>query len=215
MSATTAPAVPLPGPVQTPRGILLSGIRWPTYEAILADLEDRPIRLTYDRGRLEIMAPSFNHERCKKKVGRVVETLAEEKGLEIVSGGSATFRLEDLEKGLEPDDCFYIQNAALVLGKQQIDLAVDPPPDLVVEIDISSSSINRMAIYAALGVPEVWTYDGDELTVYVFEKNEYIPAKISRALPDVDLAGLEAFLRVNISAGDGTMVRLLRKWLRG
>src|SRR5437867_3804600 len=129
MSTAVLPPASAPAPVKTPRGILLSGIRWQTYEALLADLGDRPIRLTYDQGNLEIMAPSFDHERCKRQVGRVVETIAEEKGLKFVAGGSTTFRLEVLEKGLEPDDCFYIQNVDRILTRKQIDLHVDPPPD--------------------------------------------------------------------------------------
>ena len=113
-----------------PTAIMLSGIGWRTYEALLADLKNRPIRLTFDRGNLEIMAPTFNHERCKRKVGRVIETLAEETNQAIVSGGSTTFRREDLERGLEPDDCFYLTNASAILGKEEIDLRTDPPPDL-------------------------------------------------------------------------------------
>src|SRR6266702_3350438 len=115
--------------VPRPSSILLTGIRWQTYETLLADLRDRPIRLTYDHGKLEIMAPTFNHERSKRQIGRLVETLAEENDLEILSGGSTTFRREDLERGLEPDDCFYIANVPAVLDKSEIDLRIDPPPD--------------------------------------------------------------------------------------
>src|ERR1700675_3698519 len=121
MSTITSPLAEAPvrqAPLLT-KGILLSGIGWHTYEALLADLKNRPIRLTYDRGNLEIMAPTFNHERCKPKGGRIVETLAEETNQPIVSGGSTTFRREDLERGLEPDDCFYLANVAAILGKEE------------------------------------------------------------------------------------------------
>src|SRR6476660_1416235 len=116
MSTITSPLAQAPAgqPPSATKGVLLAGISWFTYEALLADLEDRPIRLTYDRGNLEIMAPTFNHERCKRKIGRMVETLAEEKGLAYISGGSTTFRMEVLEKGLEPDDCFYIEHAGAI-----------------------------------------------------------------------------------------------------
>src|SRR5437870_8588224 len=113
------------------------------------------------------MAPTFNHERCKRKVGRVIETLAEETNRPIVSGGSTTFRREDLERGLEPDDCFYLANVAAILGKEEIDLRFDPPPDLALEIEISRSSLDRMSIYAALGVPELWRFNGQHLQVFI------------------------------------------------
>jgi Uma2 family endonuclease len=215
MSTATLLPTSVPAPVRTPRGILLSGIRWKTYEALLADLEDRPIRLTYDRGNLEIMAPTFNHERCKRKVGRVVETVAERASVPFLSGGSTTFRLEDLEKGLEPDGCFYIQNVAAVLRKKRIDLRVDPPPDLAIEIDIYSSSVDRLGIYAALGVPELWRHDGEALTVHLLDSNgQYMSSQRSQTFPGLDLAGIADFLRENMSVDDGTFVRKMRQWLR-
>ncbi len=148
------------------KSFLLTGISWEHYEAMLAMLADRPVRLTYDRGCLELMSPSFNHERLKKRLARLVEVLTEELNIPLVAGGSTTFKRRDLERGLEPDECFYIQNASRVQGKQVLDLATDPPPDLVIEIDFTSSSLNRLDIYAALGVPEVWRYANDRLKVY-------------------------------------------------
>ena len=112
----------------SPRGVLLSGIRWETYEALLTDLRDGPMRLTYDRGRLEIMAPAFNHERCKRQIGRLVETMAEVEDRPIISGGSTTFRLEDLERGLEPDECYYIAHEAEVRGRWTWILTSIPHP---------------------------------------------------------------------------------------
>jgi Uma2 family endonuclease len=195
--------------------ILLTGIRWQTYETLLADLRDRPIRLTYDRGKLEIMAPTFNHERSKRQIGRLVETLAEDSDVEILSGGLTTFRREELERGLEPDDCFYIANVPAVLDKLEIDLRIDPPPDLALEIDISSSSLDRMAIYAALRIPEVWRYDGYDLLVYhLARKSTYRRAERSAAFPHLNLKRFSEFIRQNVGLGHNSLVKQFRKWLR-
>jgi Uma2 family endonuclease len=156
-------------------GILLTNISWKTYESLLNELtEQGGIRLTYDRGNLEIMTPSAPHEKYKKILGRFVESVSDELNVEICSLGSLTCRREDLARGLEPDQCYYIQNENVVWDKEQIDLNQDPPPDLVVEIDVTSSSIDRLSLYASLGVPEVWRYDGNRLIIYQLEAQEYV-----------------------------------------
>jgi Uma2 family endonuclease len=144
--------------------IHLSGISWQTYERLLEELSDRRLRLTYNRGNLEIMAPSLEHEIGKKVMGRFVETLAEETDLQIYPLGSTTFKRPELS-GAEPDECFYIRRIGAVRGKKRLDLTEDPAPDLVVEIDVTSSSNNRLQVYADLGVAEVWIYDGVSLGV--------------------------------------------------
>ena len=141
---------------QAANRFLLKNISWQTYEALLKDLESqRGIRLTYDRGLLEIMTPLAPHERNSRLIGRLVEALTEELNIEICSLGSLTCKREDLARGLEPDECYYIQNKPVIRSLEQIDLNQYPPPDLAIEIDITSSSINRLALYASLGVPEV------------------------------------------------------------
>jgi Uma2 family endonuclease len=144
--------------------IHLSGISWQTYETLLKELSDRRLRLTYNRGTLEIMAPSPEHEFGKKVIGRFVETLAEETDLQIYPLGSTTFSRPELS-GAEPDECFYIDQIGAVQGKKRLDLTEDPAPDLVIEIDVTSSSANRLQVYADLGVAEVWIYNGAALTV--------------------------------------------------
>jgi len=131
--------------IQTPQpGVVLKNISWQTYESLVNELaQQRGIRLTYDRGTLEIMTPSALHEGNKQILGRFVETVTEELNVEIRSLGSLTCRREDLERGLEPDQCYYIENEKMVRSLNQINLNQDPPPDLVIEIDITSSSINR------------------------------------------------------------------------
>ena len=147
--------------IQSPDRVLLKNISWQTYRSLIKDFEQQPaMRLTYDRGLLEIRMPLDPHETYKKLLGRFVEALTEELGIETRSLGSRTCTREDLARGLEPDQCYYIQNESAVWNKEQIDLRQDPPPDLVIEIDITSSSINRLDIYADIGVPEVWRYDG-------------------------------------------------------
>lgn len=135
--------------------VLLEGIRWETYEQMLADLQDRPIRLTYDRGTLEIMSPSRRHEGLKVRLGRLIETMTLELGIPIECGGSTTWRRQDLAKGLEPDGCYWVQNESVVRDLDELDLRIPPPPDLAVEVEVWSSSVDRMGIYAALGVPDL------------------------------------------------------------
>ena len=134
-------------------GILLKNISWKTYESLLNEIgEHGGISLTYDRGNLEIMTPSAPHEKSGELLGNFVEVLTDELNVDICSLGSLTCKREDLERGLEPDKCYYIQNEDVVWNKEQIDLNEDPPPDLAIEIDITSSSIDRLELYASLGV---------------------------------------------------------------
>src|SRR5882724_6107193 len=136
--------------------VILNGVSWNTYEQLLTDLENQNApRLTYDRGLLEITRPSGEHERYNRAVALLVEVLAEELNIDVDNLGSTTFRREDIERGLEPDSCFYIQNVDKVRGKARIDLTTDPSPDLVIEIDITSGSLDKFPIYAQVGVPEI------------------------------------------------------------
>ena len=169
MQAATQTASPQVHAVQ-PSGpdhcILLPGVRWETYESLLADMQDsHAAQFAYDRGVLEIMAPSYEHDNLKHIIAVLVEVLAGELEIDIEGGGSTTFRRQDLARGFEPDACFYIQHAELVRGKKQIDLAQDPPPDLIIEIDITSPSLNKFPIFAALGIPEVWRHDGARVAI--------------------------------------------------
>jgi Uma2 family endonuclease len=151
--------------------VVLHNIGWATYERLLADNENNSApRLAYDRGELEIVSPSPEHEKFNRRIAQLVLAVAEELGIEAEDLGSATFRREDLERGFEPDSCLYIQNEEEVRGKDQIDPAVDPPPDLAIEIEITSPSYNKLPIYTQMGVPEVWRYDGERMTILVFSK---------------------------------------------
>lgn len=173
--------------------VQLSGISWQTYETLLAEIGDRQIRLTYNRGNLEIMVPSPEHERFKEVLGRFVETLAEELDVRIEPLGSTTFKRPELS-GAEPDKCFYIQNLSAIKGKKRIELNQAPPPDLVVEIDITSRSENTLQVYADLGVPEVWIYNGARLKINRLENEEYVEGEISLAFPRLPILEIVRFL---------------------
>lgn len=195
--------------------VVLRGVSWATYEALIHDLESEPgKRLTYDQGILEIMVPLAPHEGYKKLMGRLVEVATEEAGVEIRSLGSTTWRRENLHKGLEADECYYIQNEQAVRGKSNIDLMTDPPPDLAIEVDNTSSSMNRLDIYAALGVPEVWRYDGETLTIYRLVEGNYNPQEISDVLPLLKRSDILRFLQVSQTMGETSWIREFRQWVR-
>ncbi len=156
------------------RKVILHNARWRTYERLLAEQESSSApRFTYDRGELEIMGPSTEHEEYNRTIALLVEIFAVEAGLDVRHVGSMTFRREDLERGFEPDSCFYVQNETRVSGKTQIDLSVDPPPDLVIEVGITSPSLNKLPNHGQIGVTEVWRYDGGRLEILRLESTEY------------------------------------------
>ncbi len=191
----------------------LSGISWQTYEALLAEIGDRQIRLTYNRGNLEIMVPSPEHERFKTIMGRFVETLAEELDVRIEPLGSTTFKRPELS-GAEPDECFYIQNISAVKGKKRIDLNQDPPPDLVVEIDITSRSANSLQVYTDLGVPEVWIYNGSRLRINRLENGKYVECESSLAFPSLPILEIVRFLEQAETMDYLELVKAFRNWVK-
>ncbi len=200
--------------------VLLEGISWQTYARMRAELDSRPIRLTYDDGTLEIMSPSATHERDKRRIGRLVEALTEERSLPLQSGGSTTWQREDLKKGLEPDECYWLQHAAEVRGRDELDLRFDPPPDLAIEVDVSTSSLDRMAIYAALGVPEVWRWQADRLTEFRLDgassraPRTYAESSTSLVIEDLVVADLTAWVIRARSEDETAWIRAFRAWVR-
>jgi Uma2 family endonuclease len=195
--------------------ILLDGIRWSTYEALLEDLVHRHIRLTYDRGSLEIMTLSPPHEFSKTRLARMIETLTEELNIPIRSGGSQTCRSQLKEKGLEPDECYWVENEPLIRGKEDIDLELDPPPDIAVEIEVSRSVLDRLGIYAALRVPEVWRYDGRTLTIMQLQIDQsYAIVDQSPSFPWLPLDRFRQFLAESGTMGETRWIRSFRAWVR-
>lgn len=208
--------------IQSPDRVILRNISWQTYQSLIKDFEAEPaIRLTYDRGTLEIRMPLDSHETYKKLLGRLIEAATEELELEIRSLGSRTCDREDLARGLEPDQCYYIQDEALVRDVEQINLAHFPPPDLAVEVDITSSSLDRFSIYADLGVPEIWRYDGRSLTIYYLDEDRYQIYARSIALPLVKASDMTRFLELRFpkqetqtAIGENNLVKQFRQWLK-
>jgi Uma2 family endonuclease len=204
--------------VRTPseQRTVLHNISWETYERLLADhLDSGSPRFAYDRGELEIMVVSARHERPNRLIAHLVEVVAEEIDLDLENLGSTTFKREDLQRGFEPDSCFYIQNEGRVRGKQEIDPNLDPPPDLVIEVDITSPSLDRFPIYAHFGVPEVWRYDGERVMIYELRDDEYVGIAGSIALPRLTSAILTRFVDEGLKMRRMAWVRSVRDWARG
>jgi Uma2 family endonuclease len=192
-------------------------VDWRTYSHLLRAFAERPgVRLTYDRGELEIMSPLLEHGDDGDFLGDLVVALTEELGLPLKRGGSTTLRRRRRRRGLEPDRCYWIANAPRMAGKRRLDLRTDPPPDLAIEVDVTRSSLDRMSIYAALGVPEVWRLDGDALTFHALgADNRYTTAHQSRSFPLVTPADLLGFLQQARQAGDeNPVMRQFREWVR-
>jgi Uma2 family endonuclease len=193
--------------------IRLSGISWKTYETLLEELSDRRLRLTYNRGNLEIMAPSPEHELNKRVLGRFIETIAEELEVSIYPLGSTTFKQPKLS-GAEPDECFYIRNIAAVQGKKRLDMEADPAPDLVLEIDITSSSQNRLQVYADLGVAEVWIYNGESLIIQQLQNGTYIASQTSHFFANLSIPDITSWLQRSTTTDYLALVKAFRAWVR-
>lgn len=197
--------------------VILHGVRWETYERLLEDLADCSApRLTFDGKTLEIMSPTPEHEEYNRTLALLVEVAAEEMGIDLRRLGSTTFKRQDLLKGFEPDSCFYIQSVARVSSKKGFDLARDPPPDLIIEIDITSPSLDRFPIFAQTGVPEVWRYDGKRVQVFLMADgtDQYREAEHSAALPLLSSAIINQFLEESASVKSTAWLRRVRQWIR-
>jgi Uma2 family endonuclease len=197
------------------RRLVLHNIGWDTYERLLRDHANASSpRFAYDRGTLEIMSPLPEHERLNRAIQLLVPVIAEEIGVDLDSLGSTTFNREDLQRGFEPDSCFYVQNAARVRGRDRIDLQVDPAPDIVVEIDITHPSLDKLPIYAQIGVPEVWRYVGARLEILVLAGDHYEPSSNSAAFPTATAAALTTLLPTSLELGNVAWIRRARAWAR-
>lgn len=177
--------------------VALRGLDWFAYVQMKALLNERTrARITYDRGTLEITMPSEPHEFYARLIERFIIILVVELGLQVKTLGSTTLDREDLDRGAEPDNGYYIQNQSVVAGRT-VDLAVDPPPDLVVEVDINHTDIDKNALYAAMGVPELWRFNGSVWRIYQLQKGGYVEVNVSSTFPMVPKAKLYDFLSVS------------------
>lgn len=201
---------------QTEQRILIRNVEWETYETFLSALGDHSsVRLSFYRGDLELTSSSPAHEYYKRMVGRLISQIAHEMRLSVREGGSTTFKREDMQAGLEPDECYWIAHESAVRGKLDLDLHTDPPPDLAVEIDMTRSSLNRRQLYATLGVPELWRFDGETLHAYVLQANgEYASSKTSACFPFLTVNDLVPFLRPDEQTAPATRHYQFVAWLR-
>ncbi len=196
--------------------LTIDGVSWAEYSRFLRAFQRRPsVRLTYDNGLLELMTISFEHDTQGRFLGRLVVTLTEELGLPILCAGSTTFRRQAKRRGLEADNSFWIASEARVRGRRKIDLRIDPPPDLAVEVDIAHSSLPRLSIYASLGVPEVWRYGGQKLTYYLLQPTgDYSESVSSPTFPGLRPGDLVRFLNRRQREEENTVIRQFRSWVR-
>jgi Uma2 family endonuclease len=195
--------------------LVLSAVDWQTYKAIADALGERPIRITYDGRRMEIMTTSPRHEGWKSFLARMLEALSDELGIDIACFGSMTMQREDMARGFEPDECYYIQHEPLVRNRLDLDFDHDPPPDLAIEVEISRSVLDRISIYAAMGVRELWRFDGERFRILLLnEAGQYEPSETSPSFPRLPLDEFVRFLRQRESLGDSQTVRAFRAWVR-
>lgn len=194
--------------------LMLRDVSWGEFEAILEELGDhRGSRLSYQHGIVEIRMPSPEHEVTKELIGDMVKILLEELDIDCEPFGSTTFSRRDLEQGIEPDQCFYIKNQSIVRGKKRIDLAIDPPPDLVIEIDLSSKT--QLNIYRDLGVLEVWRFINRKLRIDTMQDTDYTESSTSLLFPGLPIIEVFSSLIGRYQAlGRSSTLKAFRQWAR-
>lgn len=194
--------------------VLLRDVTWEEFETILDELgEHRATRIAYDRGVLEIMAPLPEHEFSKEIISDLVKALLEELDIEFISLGSTTFKNQAMAQGIEPDQCFYIQNEILIRGKARIDLQKDPPPDLALEIDVTSRT--HPSIYEALKVPELWRFEKGILQINLLQAGSYVESQQSLNFPNLPLTDIiPQYLKQSKTAGRNATLKAFRRWVQ-
>ena len=194
---------------------LLNNISWQTYKLMLAEMgSQRQNRIAYELGIVEIMTPLMPHENSNRLIEVFIGVMSEELGLEIKRTGSLTLTRDDLKRGGEPDSSYYIQNESLVRGKENIDLAIDPPPDLVLEIEYSSSAIDKLALYASMGIPELWRFNGSVLRVYILANRQYAEVEFSPTFKPIPVKEITHFLQQAKVKGENATTRDFRAWVK-
>ncbi len=195
--------------------LLMTDVSWPMYEQLLEEYaENSGVRINYSQGVLEVMVPLPEHEDDKIIISNLVEVLLEELDIEFRNLASTTFKSEKMQQGLEADSCFYIENEAAIRGKKRIDLTVDPPPDLAIEIDITART--RFNNYQALGVRELWRFDGTTLEINVLQGGEYIQMSESPHFPGLPLGEvIPQYLQQSKVEGRNKSIKAFRAWVRG
>ncbi len=194
--------------------VIIRNVSWATYESLVKDLANSSApRLAYDRGTLEIMSPHIGHEDANRTLASIAEIALEELDIDFRNAGSTTFKREDQERGFEPDSSFYVKNVDRVRGKKHLDMTIDPPPDLLIEVDVTSDSMNKFPLYAALGVPEVWRFE-ESLEIWILDQGSYTRHPASKAIPILTAKLVSEFLADSLTAKRPVLVRQTRQLLR-
>lgn len=202
-------------PVLAEERVVLQNVTWQLYELMLAQLgENRSVRLAYDRGMLELMSPLMPHERSKRLLEKLIDIVLEELDIPAVSVGSMTCKREDLGRGSEPDSGYYIQNEPLIRHRETVNLEEDPPPDLVLEVEYSRSAVNKLKLYAAMGVPEFWRYNGKTLRIYQLFGQEYVQQENSLTFSPILVTEFPQFMQEAKDIGEVAMMKKFRAWVR-
>ena len=195
--------------------VVMRGVSWSFYEALSRECDERPIRINYADGVLEIMTISTEHDGYKEAVGHLVAAISSELGIDIASRGSATLRLEGKKKALEADQSYWVAHEAIIRGVRRLDLAVHPPPDFVVGIDITHAVVDRESIYAAIGVPEIWHFDKKTgLTAWERSADQWVRIETSRSFPRIRVSELNPFLDRWWTDGQRAVLASFREWLK-
>jgi len=189
---------------------VLENVRWDTFVELAEQRRGSVPRMTYDEGVLELMSPRRQHENIGRLIGRLLETYTEVLRIEIQSVASTTFKRKDLKKAFEADESYYIKHAELIRPKEEVDLAIDPPPDLVIEVEITSSAIAKLKLFAAMGVPEVWRHDGERLEMHCLQDGNYELTDSSKALLGLSAATIDTFLKKRFILGETALIREFR-----
>ena len=194
--------------------VIIRNVNWKTYQRLLKDLEycSSP-RLAFDQGVLEVMSPHLEHEEANRTLAAIIEIALEELNINFRNAGSTTFKREDLDRGFEPDSSFYIQHVERIRKKKRIDLETDPPPDLIIEVDLTRDSLNKFRLYAALRVPEVWRYE-DALEIWALDQTRYRRRQTSLALPILNPQLVTDLLHSSLTLERPAWFRETRKRIR-
>jgi Uma2 family endonuclease len=194
--------------------LLLEDVSWQQFESILADLgEQRAAKVSYSYGSLEIMVPLPEHEKAKEIIGDMIKVLLDRRNINYDALGSTTLKSENMAQGVEPDTCFYIQNQELVIGKNRLDMNFDPPPDLAVEIDLTSRT--ALDNYRILGVPELWRYRKKGLQISILRDGEYKESDASPTFLDLPIVSLvNQYVQQSQVIGSSQAMRAFKNWVQ-
>jgi len=215
MGAVTSPSFEFVGSLPDNSTLTLRNVSWEEYDRVLAELDEQPwLRVTYDRGRLEIMTLSPEHESPSRLFTHLISVLTGELDTDYLSFGSTTLRKKRIDGGLEADDCCYISDYDAVAGIKRLDLDLLPPPHLAIEVDISHESQGKFHIYAGLRVQELWRYDGKQMEFYRLAGDQYAEIKKSDLFPFLSATVLPDFIRTGETRGVNAMRRAFGNWVR-